>query len=443
MNCQHIFLKTSLLAVSAYSICFGMKPEQTQPLVQLDVATIQNALNRGLPIDMQNQKGWTYLHIAAYLGKQEVVRFLLSKNANSNSKSKDNGCTPLHAASNNGRAQVVELLLQHGADKEARTQSESTPLHLASLNGHAQVVELLLQYGANKEAQDRHLNTSLHLASINGHAKVVELLLQHGADKETQDQNRNAPLHAAADRGHVEVVKLLLRHGADKEARNKDGYTPLHIATYRGNTEIIKILLSHNAAINSSFQYNNHNWTPLLMALNNNHNKVAGLLLDYGAQIPHGNQDRLNQVQNNKYELRKALHSQDSFRKVKDLLKQGAYADAAVQHLLNVKYKALLNAVDHGNIEAVKKLSQEGLSLALCDSNGNSLSHRAVLKEHIPMIEYLLSIGADPGVYNKQGLTPVALAAQKEHLLNVFFKYCKDNTWQNEATHDDKRLKKG
>lgn len=485
MNYKYI-LKTILLAFSAYSICFGMNSEQTQLLAKslwdsCDVAVVQNALNKGFPIDMQNQKGWTLLHAAAHYGKLDIVRFLLSKGASRKSKDHEGNTplhiaaklghyaivaeflkqgidsktrnkflwTPLHLASQNGHVKVVELLLKHGANREAQEGlKQATSLYIASFHGHAKVVELLLKHGANREAPIQNGYTPLHGASVQGHAKVVELLLKHGANIEAQEGQKHAtPLYIASNNGHIETVELLLKHGANREARDQNGATSLHAATANGYIGIVKILLTHNAEINIQAQ----NWTPLLIALNRNHNKIAGLLLDYGARIPmlipnnlsylaHG---MLNQVQANKWELRKALNSKDRFIKVKELLKQGAYADEAVQNLLNVKYRALLKAVDNGNVEVVKELYQEGLSLAFCDSNGNSLLHRAILKGHIPMIEYLLSIGADPGIYNKQGLTPTMLAAQKTHLLEVFFKYYKGDIWQDEATHNNKRFKKG
>ncbi|KAL5359318.1 hypothetical protein BJX96DRAFT_183666 [Aspergillus floccosus] len=115
----------------------------------------------------------TPLHYAAENGDQEVNCSLYSQ-------------TPLHYAADNGHQEVVKLLLDKGADPNTKNSS----------NGHQEVVKLLLDKGA----------TPLDYAAVNGHQKIVNLLLEKGADLNIMDSRcSQTPLHHAARNGHQEV----------------------------------------------------------------------------------------------------------------------------------------------------------------------------------------------------------------------------------------------
>lgn len=51
------------------------------------------------------------------MGNEEIVRMLVSKGANVNTKA-ERGATPIYIASQNGHEKVVRFLIQCGADME-------------------------------------------------------------------------------------------------------------------------------------------------------------------------------------------------------------------------------------------------------------------------------------------------------------------------------------
>ena len=65
------------------------------------------------------------------------------------------GQTPLSWAAQNGHEAVVKLLLEKGADVESKSSNGRTPLSWAAENGHEAVVKLLLEKGADVESKDR------------------------------------------------------------------------------------------------------------------------------------------------------------------------------------------------------------------------------------------------------------------------------------------------
>ena len=110
----------------------------------------------------------------------------------------------MHLAAAIGKRDVVELLLLKGADVNTRDQNRWTPLHVATANDQKEVVELLLAKGADVNAKDKNLVTPMRWAESAGypdntvlkpiditwlwltsdgkpvpHPDIVELLRQH------------------------------------------------------------------------------------------------------------------------------------------------------------------------------------------------------------------------------------------------------------------------
>ncbi|KAI0449996.1 ankyrin repeat-containing domain protein [Xylaria acuta] len=105
---------------------------------------------------------------------EAIIRLVLGKGTNIESKRGDKRQTLLSLAAENSQEAVVKLLLGKGADIESKNVDGYTPLGLAALRGHAAVVELLLSKGANTESKGYWDNRLLCFAASGGHIAVVE-----------------------------------------------------------------------------------------------------------------------------------------------------------------------------------------------------------------------------------------------------------------------------
>src|ERR1700693_4059281 len=103
-------------------------------------------------------------------------------------------------------------------------------------------------------------------------------------DAQTPDRHRQ--IIKAAKSGDVAAVRTLLETDASLVgARDSDASTPLHCAAWKGHTELAGLLLDFGADVNA--RNNNGHWgdTPLHAAAHGNQRSVAELLIDRGADI--------------------------------------------------------------------------------------------------------------------------------------------------------------
>ena len=212
-----------------------------------------------------SKNGLGPLHVAAFYGKSEIVRELQSRvdinsrtdtpqvaNVIGDSELKliitmDYGLTPLHMASFMGRENVVRLILNNSSvNTEAKSLGlERVPIFYAAANGHLVVLSLLLsRSGKHLTSVDRLGRQPLHLAAENGHGDMVATLLGQGAQLDAADGEGWTPLHFATKNGYQSVVQLLLESGASPTAKTANGQTPIMLAAAGDHVDLLYFLLN-------------------------------------------------------------------------------------------------------------------------------------------------------------------------------------------------------
>lgn len=250
-------------------------------------------------------------------------------------------------------------------------------LEAARSGDDEKMTALLTPLNVNCHASDGRKSTPLHLASGYNRTKIVQLLLDRGADVHAKDKGGLVPLHNACSYGHFEVTELLVKHGASVNAMDLWQFTPLHEAASKNRVEVCSLLLSYGA-------------DPYLA---NCHNKTA---LDVAA--------------------------------TKELQEQLAY---------EFKGHSLLEGCRQVDLARVKKhLSPEVVNFKH-PYTGDTPLHCAVSspfakRKHIT--EFLIRKGANLNDKNKDFLTPLHTAADKNHfdVMEILLKNgAKVNTLEN------------
>ena len=272
--------------------------------------TIQVLLHHGAQVNMLNNDGYSALCKACIVGQPEIVKVLLSNDAQLNNR---NG-PPLQIASLMGHTETVRLLLDGGADVNEVVDEENA-LTLASGAGHSKVLKLLLDHDANVNALCHDglsvlmmaiLGSALFVGEIksdqvedtakeatakeaNSECVVIEDETTENCDvkedsghdgveqKYTKKENRADSEPGTKENGtdscgsefsdnsddervffvegnteiRIEAVKLLLNHRCDVDARTKCGLSALMMASFTGQAEIVKLLLDHGGHVNA------------------------------------------------------------------------------------------------------------------------------------------------------------------------------------------------
>ncbi|TMW56974.1 hypothetical protein Poli38472_002899 [Pythium oligandrum] len=275
-------------------------------------------------LNQQTQKEkLTPLHLAARLGHDQCLRFLLRTPGTRANLRTTNGSNALHLSLEQtfNIDTLVQIFLEctpsQGENEEDAFQavdavSGCNCLHLAILKNYRNVSLALIRsrrIELNTATRDGAW-TPLHLAVMTEEIAIVRELLEHGAMVDMVDQDGQTPLLQACLGGQLDVVQLLLSSGANPAHQNKQAHSALHyLAAFCRDRPMLVDLIGRGADVNAkSLKLN----TPLHFAAMNGNEVATEVLMTHGANVSAINEDKHTVV----YLAKKWRH-----RAVEDLVK--------------------------------------------------------------------------------------------------------------------------
>jgi len=406
-----------------------------------DLEIVQLVLRAGVNANVVNRYGVTPLALAAVNGNARVIEALLNAGADPNSASPE-GQTVLMTAARSGHADAVRALLSHGADPNAAEHwLGETALMWAAANDHPEAVRDLVEWGADPDARSAlstipHLTaagiglitmelpkgswTALMYAAREGARAAVEALAGEGADLNAAGPDGVTPLMLAIINAHYDVAAGLLRAGADPNRADDTGMTALYAAvdmrtpvwmqgrpdvTPTGTltvVDLIKDLLAHGARVDprlvEPLLQRNHTAgdaglgagaTPLMRAAKSGDVDVMTILLDHGA-------DPLATLRN---------HSTILMLAAGLTWRDGGGA-----------FPTRDRGTEANAVEAIAMLMARGVNIDAVNDAGDTAAHGAASRGANEVLRFLAARGANLNVRDKQGRTPLDVAAAKrEH----------------------------
>jgi ankyrin repeat protein len=212
------------------------------------------------------------------------------------------GTRPIHWAVYRVDYEILDALIAKKAKVDVVNEFGASPLTEAAKLGDARMVKSLLDAGARPDSANQDGETALMLAIKTGEMPVIEMLIKAGANVNTVEKFHNqTPLMWAvgAPKNAGAIVKLLLSKDANvkpralysdwpsqitseprAQYRPVGGLTAMLYAARDGCYDCVDAFIGAGADVNLPTP---EGVTPLMLAVDNDHNDVAKLLLDRGA----------------------------------------------------------------------------------------------------------------------------------------------------------------
>jgi ankyrin repeat protein len=273
-----MLFKRFILAVLCMAAAVAPVFAQTQKPSLADLIQSGNrkaALDRiragGADVNEAQPDGTRPIHWAVYKVDYELIEALISKKAKVD-VTNEFGAAPLAEAVKLTDARMVKMLLDGGAKVEAANQDGQTALMLAIKTGELPIVEMLVKAGANVNAVETFENQTALMWAVTAPKNagaMTKLLLSKGASVKPRARYTDWPNQLSSE--------------PRAQYRPVGGLTALLYASRDGCYECVDALIGAGADVNLPTP---EGVTPLMVALDNEHNDVANLLLDRGAN-PH------------------------------------------------------------------------------------------------------------------------------------------------------------
>jgi uncharacterized protein len=244
-------------------------PQDLATLIQAgDTKQALAQIQAGADVNRAQPNGTSPLMWAVYRTDYEVAQALIARKANVN-VTNEFGATPLTEAARQGDARLVKMLLDAGAHVDSANPDGETALMMAISGGDLSVVQMLVNAGANVNTIEKfHNQTPLMYASAENHPDIVKLLLAKGADVKLRALYSDWPSQITSE--------------PRAQYRSVGGLTVLLYAARSGCYECVEELIAAGADVNVPTP---EGITPLMIALDNEHNDIAKLLMDKGANL--------------------------------------------------------------------------------------------------------------------------------------------------------------
>jgi ankyrin repeat protein len=285
---------------------------------------------------------------------------------------------------------------------EKLTEAERTALVFQTItSGDTNALKPLLRsltYYRHNEAGE----TALTQAIINDDAAMVQVLVRDAVIN-LKNKAGETPLTLSLKKGNPEIIQMVVRR-AKASLRNDQGEAPLMLAIERfDDLFLLQTLIDKGADVNRL----TNGITPIARATAKNDVQTVALLLRNGADpsIPStkGELPLLTAVQNN-YDVIAGILLHKSTQPTED----ANWKTQIGETLLNI-------AAAQGNTRIVSILLEYGADPAAVDYLENTALHIAAENGYTDMARRLIEKGAPADQMNIMGTTPIMAAAQNQH----------------------------
>lgn len=345
-------------------------------------AAVQALMKLGATPLVVNNDQRTSIHLAAMIGREDLLHELLGHEASGINWKDKNEHTALYYAGIYGHENAARVLMDQGGVAFSEDKDE---LQLAILRADPTHIKKMLQENTPMVISAGGRDIGFHKAFELGELKVTATLsndLAGHAIIHSKDAEQKTLLHTVAQSNDLAALRKLLELNLPIDGRDVYGKAPLHYVAENGNTEALNELAQRGANL---IAQDLDGLTPLEIAIERGQYDFAERLRTLGGRILFG-----NKLQNN---------------------------ETAV---------ALLEMTLRNNFKEVNQFLAHGANIRVKDHCGRGPLHYAVLSDQSEkFIQLFADAGVDLNASDDQGRTPlhIAIEAKKETAARELLKY--------------------
>ncbi|MGH1386383.1 ankyrin repeat domain-containing protein [Kordia sp.] len=380
-----------------------------------DNKTIKYLLSKkGNDVNKLTHDGRTYIFWAAYRDNLEMMKFLVEKGAKTDIMD-SHGYSVANFAAVTGQlnTELYNFCLIRGANfsKDTNNDGANALLLVAPFAKNFEIIDYFISKGVSLKSTDHNGNGIFNYVAKAGNIPLMKRLIEKGIDYKTlSKKNENAIIFASRGLRRkvntLETFKYLASLGIEPNITTTDGETPLlSLASKSKDLALIKYFVDKGVNVN---QANTDGNTPLLYAAYRNTEEIVRYLASQVKNINHQNKEGAAALTNAVY--------RNSPKVVSLLLNKGADITVVDKEQNNLGFYLLKNFNSKKQENFNKKLAllkAKGFDFLKPQPNGNTLFHLALDSENIALIKYVHSLGVNVNKQNKDGISPLHIAAMK------------------------------
>lgn len=389
------------------------------------------------PVDAVDAQKNTLMHHVAELNRIDMFPVLMSVPGIKLDSRNVEGVTPVQIATDKKYTDLVGIFLSHDVDAQNNDERGQTLLHRAAKNSDIRTMKLLLTYVDSLNTPDMNGATPLSLAAKDVDVDMILLLLEYGPEvnakvdeglsffeliiSEILIEVQNAPDYTMGNADQIyDTISQSITESTELNGQDDEGKTPLHWVTRLHDTI-------------TSFDVNHPFLTRLTLLLLENGadisivNNAGERALTLEHVIRHNYDDWLLPViKTDPAYLNKAIINGRSLFQFAVELGNADTLAILFEHGLEPKdwvpnpEVPLRHAVQRNDIETARLLLERGIAEpTTTTSNTNGPIHLAARLNQDQMIELLLEYGFKVNAQGVQGNTPLHYAVETDSMFSI------------------------
>ncbi|WP_297300004.1 ankyrin repeat domain-containing protein [uncultured Brachyspira sp.] len=295
--------------------------------------------------------------------------------------------------------EMVKYLISIGQDVNAQIFADgfwiNSPMKVAAQNGNIEIAKLLIDEGANLNSSDDYIGPAIDY----GNYDIAKLLIDNDVFNLNTNTTKEQAIELAKNKKYYEMEKLL----SSEDANNIDGYDELMNAVSKGDMKELEKLIKDDTDLNKQYD----KITPLNLAAARNDKEMVKFLVEKGADI--NLEDGYGYTP-----LMKAI-DYDNIGLAKNIIDLKPDLNAVCSATGDTPLTYLVNANKYGGgADLCYYMIKNGADINKKNKEGNTPLMIAAASYSYGIVGVLVNMGADYNIKNKEGKTAIDIASARD-----------------------------